>query len=158
MVASSLPVDKNQGSQSKAPTFSDMLLHSIERFKDFIQFKTPTQRDTLTKLKPWETKCCMRVEGFSGLCVECQNCTVCQSAPVTDSLRLRFAVSPGICQNGELHQRRAGTQQETRPHVWCALTTGETSEREKHKKMRERGEQLSTRQTCHSQNWWFCSR
>lgn len=96
-----------------------------------------TYWDTLNKPKPSEMKGCIRGESF-GLCVECfsecQNCTVCHSAPVTDSLRLRFPVSPGICQNGELHQRRAGTQLETRPHVWCALTTGETSEREKQKK------------------------
>lgn len=124
-----------------------------------LQFETPTYWDTLNKLKPSEMKGCIRMESF-GLCVElcseCQNCTACHSAPVTDSLCLRFPVSPGICQNGELHQRRAGTQLETRPHVWCALTTGETSERERNKKMRERGEQPSARQTCHPQNWW-CS-
>ncbi len=102
-----------------------------------LQFETPTYWDTLNKLKPSEMKGCIRMESF-GLCVElcseCQNCTACHSAPVTDSLCLRFPVSPGICQNGELHQRRAGTQLETRPHVWCALTTGETSERERNKK------------------------
>lgn len=122
-----------------------------------LQFKTPTYWDTLNKLKPSEMKGCIRME-FRFVCgvvlrvSELHTLSVC----TCDRLCLRFPVSPGICQNGELHQRRAGTQLETRPHVWCALTTGETSERERNKKMRERGEQPSARQTCHPQNWW-CS-
>lgn len=117
-----------------APSFRDM------RHGHSLQHETPSQRDILNKLKPAAMHGCIRVPVVCVWdCVQSVRIAqfACHSVPVTASPCLRRPVSPGICQNGERHQRKAGTRLETRPRVWCALTTGATRGGENTKRQRE---------------------